>query len=78
MGKDKGKNISIYLSKENLEYLDKLGEAWHIGRSETIQRLLELIRMWVPSLWQLMVEAKSPFLDELKKYYPDKEKGVKP
>jgi len=73
-----GKNISIYLSQENLAYLDKLGEAWHTGRSETIQRLLELIRMWVPALWNLMSEAKSPLLDELKKYYPNSEKGVEP
>jgi len=76
--KIRGNNISVYLSNENLKYLDKLGEAWHTGRSETIQRLLELIRMWVPKLWDMMVKAESPNLDELKKYYPNNEKEVKP
>jgi hypothetical protein len=39
---------------------------------------MELIRMWVQALGNFMSGEKSPLLDELKKHYPNDEKGVKP
>jgi len=73
-----GKNISIYLTNENLEYLDKLCEAWKMGRSKAIQYLIDYIRRMTPMMLQMLKETESPLSELFPKIFPESEKGVKP
>ncbi|MCW3985918.1 MAG: hypothetical protein NWE91_05870 [Candidatus Bathyarchaeota archaeon] len=73
-----GKNISIYLTDENLEFLDQLCKAWKMGRSPTVQYLLDYIRKMAPMMLQIMKETQSPLTDHLTKIFPESERGVKP
>jgi len=42
-----GKNISIYLTDDVLEWLDRLCEIWDMGRSQAIQFLLITMKQWL-------------------------------
>jgi hypothetical protein len=67
----KGKNISIYLNAENLQYLDQLCKLFSAGRSEVIQDMILRTKKASLALIPLLSDDKSPIAEI------NREEGVK-
>jgi len=51
-----GRNLSIYLTDDTLEWLDQLCELWNMGRSQAIQFVLITMKQWVKALIPILEE----------------------
>lgn len=64
----KGKNISIYLNAESLQYLDQLVQIYKAkGRSEVIQQMIIQTKRAYLSLIPMLGGDKSPLAELIKK-----------
>jgi len=73
----KGKTISVYLRREDLELLDLIGEAYNMNRSETIQFMLKQVRDLIAVLIQKPPDFVKPFLEDAIKEYLSKQLQTK-
>jgi len=73
----KGKTISVYLRREDLELLDLIGKAYDLNRSETIQFILKQVRDLLAVLIQKPPDFVKPFLEEAIKEYLSKQMQAK-
>jgi hypothetical protein len=63
----KGKNISIYLNAESLQYLDQLCKLFNAGRSEVIQDMILRTKKASLQLIPLLSNDKSPLAEMIRK-----------